>query len=147
MYFSLISTTLFDVTVSATSEDGVIEAIEYIKDGAQILGVQYHPELESSSELFSWLVVASYQKTMFLVNKQNPIPDSYSPNISLYQSEYPRCGEESNLSESVMYSWIQLRDFMRSRGFYIDVESAYRSTEMQRQIYEDNKAKYGCCMQ
>ena len=132
-----------DVTVSATSEDGVIEAIEYIKDGAQILGVQYHPELESSSELFSWLVDASYQKTMFLVNKQNPIPDSYSPNISLYQSEYPRCGEESNLSESVMYSGVQVRDFMWSRGFYIDVESAYRRTEMQRQIYEDNRAKYG----
>ena len=132
-----------DVCVSATSEDGVIEAIEYTKDGAQILGVQYHPELESTSELFSWLVDASYQKTMLLVNKENRVPDTYSPNIIVYQSEYPECCNDGNIAEEAMYSWLQLRDFMRKEGFYIDVESAYRSTGLQRQIYEDNVAKYG----
>ena len=132
-----------DVVVSAISEDNVIEAIEYTKDGAQILGVQYHPELENTSELFDWLVDACYHKTMFLVNKQNPIPKDYESRIMMYHSEYPRCGEESNLSECAMDSWIRLRDFMRSKGFYIDVESAYRSSEMQREIYENSKNTYG----
>lgn len=131
------------LTVSATATDGVIEALEYTKDGAQILGVQYHPELENTNELFSWLIDTSYNHTMFLVNKQNPIPLDYQPHILMYHSEYPNCGEESNLNESAMYSWLRLRDFMRKEGFYIDVESAFRSTEMQKEIYEKNKAQYG----
>lgn len=132
-----------DVTISATSADGVIEAIEYTKDEAQILGVQYHPELESSSELFLWLVDASYKKTMLLVNKQHPVFEHYSPNILVYHSEYPECCNDGNIREEAMDSWIQLRDYMRNQGFYIDVESAYRSTALQKEIYEENKAKYG----
>ena len=132
-----------DITIAATSEDGVIEAIEYTKKGAQILGVQYHPELERTSELFSWLIDASYHHTMMLVNKQNPIPENYPLKIMLYQSEYPECQNDGNIREEAMYSWLCLRDTMRERGFYIDVESAYRPNALQRKIYEENKEKYG----
>lgn len=132
-----------ELAVSAISKDGVIEAVEYTKNGSQILGVQYHPELEDSSSIFDWLIDASYQKFLFLVNKENEIPSTYCPNVLLYKSEYPECVHDGNLSSEVLFSWIALRDYMRSQGFYIEIESAYRSSEIQRKIYEENKEKYG----
>ena len=132
-----------DLTVSATSEDGVIEGIEYTKNDAQIIGVQYHPELEESSLIFDWLIDASYRKFLFLVNKQKEIPSIYQPNIILYKSEYPPCINDGNISAEVLSSWLALRNYMRSEGYYIEIESAYRSHEIQRKIYEENKTKYG----
>ena len=132
-----------ELTISSKSEDGVIEGIEYTKNGSQILGVQYHPELEENSAIFDWLVDACYQKFLFLVNKEFQIPTTYYPNILLYKSEYSECIQDGNISSEVLSSWIALRDYMRSKGFYIEIESAYRSSEIQRKIYEENKEKYG----
>ena len=45
-----------NILVSAQSEDGVIEAIEYHEDNNHILGVQYHPELLKDRKIFEWLI-------------------------------------------------------------------------------------------
>ncbi len=133
----------YDVLVSARSEDGVIEAIEYTKDGAQILGVQFHPELEKNGELFEWLIDASYQKTLLLINKQNKIPNNYSLKIVAYRSSYPGCQNDGSIALPALDSWLELKKAMHKKGFFIDVESAYRSNEIQRKIYEENIEKYG----
>lgn len=54
-----IARTSESVLVSAHSEDGVIEAVEYTQDGQKILGVQFHPEIEEDSHIFAWLVQAA----------------------------------------------------------------------------------------
>ncbi len=45
--------------VSAKSTDGIIEALEYHEEDNKILGVQFHPEIEEYSNIFSWLVETS----------------------------------------------------------------------------------------
>lgn len=54
-----IARTSMDMPVSAVAEDKVIEAVEYTKNGAQILGVQWHPEIINDDVLFSWLISAA----------------------------------------------------------------------------------------
>lgn len=41
-----------DFKISATAEDGTIEAIEYIDDNQWIVGVQFHPELEENNPIW-----------------------------------------------------------------------------------------------
>ena len=47
-----------DVVVTATAQDGIVEAIE-IKDRENFIGVQWHPEImfnnKEMTQLFSWL--------------------------------------------------------------------------------------------
>ena len=45
-----------DIIVSARADDGVIEAVEYTKNNANILGVQYHPEILRDTKIFNWLI-------------------------------------------------------------------------------------------
>jgi len=45
--------------VSAVAEDNVIEAVEYEDN---ILGVQFHPEIEEDSKIFEWLIEKSKKK-------------------------------------------------------------------------------------
>lgn len=48
-----------NILVSGYAEDGVIEAIEYTKDNAKIIGLQWHPEIVRDTRPFAWLVAAS----------------------------------------------------------------------------------------
>ena len=41
-----------DFKISATAEDGTIEAIKYIDDNKWIVGVQFHPELEENNPIW-----------------------------------------------------------------------------------------------
>mgnify|MGYP001625189955 CR=1 FL=1 len=132
-----------NLNVVAKSEDEVIEAVEYTKNNRMILGVQFHPEIENDSKIFDWLINSCYQKNLLLVNKENKIPDDYNPEIVLYKSSYPLCQNDGNIAKDAMYSWLQIRDYIRKKGYYIDVESAYRSTELQTKLFEENKLKYG----
>jgi len=50
--------------VSAKSADGVIEALEYHEEDNKILGVQFHPEIEEYSNIFSWLVETSKENAL-----------------------------------------------------------------------------------
>ena len=51
-----IARTSNDILVSAKSEDGVIEAVEYHEDSNNILGIQYHPEVINDKLPFEWLI-------------------------------------------------------------------------------------------
>lgn len=57
----VIARTPKNLKVSATSEDGVTEAVEYQEDGNRILGVQFHPEIEEDSSIFEWLIEEAKQ--------------------------------------------------------------------------------------
>lgn len=53
LHSKVIARTPKTMKVSAVAEDGVIEAVEY-QD--HILGVQFHPEIEDTNEIFKWLI-------------------------------------------------------------------------------------------
>lgn len=50
-----------DLVVSARSEDNVIEGVEYRQNNCNIIGVQYHPEIEEDSSIFDYLITSCYQ--------------------------------------------------------------------------------------
>lgn len=45
-----------DFIVSATADDGTIEAIEYINDDLWVLGIQFHPELEENNPILKLFI-------------------------------------------------------------------------------------------
>lgn len=50
-----------DLLVSARSDDNVIEGVEYNQNNCNIIGVQFHPEIEEDSGIFDYLVSSCYQ--------------------------------------------------------------------------------------
>lgn len=129
--------------VTAKALDNVNECVEYTKDGALIIGLQFHPEIESDSLVFEWLIHACYNKSMILVNKENAIPASYEPKIVRYNSKYPECINDGDIALMAYDAWLSLKEEMHKRGFNIDVESAYRPHALQEKIFNENKEKYG----
>lgn len=56
LHSNVIARTHRDVIVGAKSSDGVIESIEYHKDGNKFLGLMFHPEVIEDNKPFEWLV-------------------------------------------------------------------------------------------
>ena len=82
-------------------------------------------------------------KYQILVNKQNALQKENGFQIISYQSLYPNCIHDGDLEIEVLSSWLKFRDYTREHGYFIDVESAFRKTELQQQIYTEYKQKYG----
>lgn len=53
-----------DTIIAAKSEDGVVEAIEYTKEGNHILGCMFHPEILQDEKPFFWLVQSAKEKDL-----------------------------------------------------------------------------------
>lgn len=56
LHSSVIARTPEDVVVAARASDGVIESVEYHKDGNKFLGIMFHPEIMQDNKPFKWLV-------------------------------------------------------------------------------------------
>lgn len=122
--------------VSAKAVDNVIEGLEYKENGSLLLGVQFHPELETENNLFAWLV-SSTHKYLTLVNRENKIKYYKNFTIVPYQSRYPNCVTDSNLEEKTYEAWINFQKFLKEQGYDAEVESAFRTKEIQDDIYKD----------
>ena len=132
-----------DTLISAISEDEVIEAVECHQDNQHILGVQFHPEIEKSNAIFEWLIENTRRDYKVLVNKENPFELSSHFSISSYKSKDPLC-ENPNMEELTKESFNAWKDYLsKEKKIIIDVESAYRSKEIQEQIYKENEKEYG----
>lgn len=130
-----IARTPKNVVVSAKAEDAIIEAVEYKENGALLVGVQFHPEIEEQSPLFDWLV-SSTQKYLILVNRENPIKYYQNYKIVPYHSKYPGCKRDSNLEENTAIAWKKFQNFLKENDYHAEVESAYRTKELQEEIYK-----------
>lgn len=49
-----------DLFIEAISQDGLVEAVSYMKDGNNILGVQWHPEWHADNEIVSKQLMNSF---------------------------------------------------------------------------------------
>lgn len=128
--------------VSAVSEDGVYETIEYTKNGSLLLGVQFHPEIEGESYLFDWLI-SSCHKYLCLVNRDFAIQYPCNYKIVEYHSKYSKCVNDSNMEENTYLSWQVFKKFLYENGYDAEVESAYRSKELQEKIYQKIEQEEG----
>ena len=137
-----ITETSKNLLVSAEAEDGVIEAVEYKENGALLLGVQFHPEIEKQSPLFDWLV-SSAQKYLTLVNRENPIKYYQNYEIVSYESKYPECENDSDLEKNTATAWKKLQSFLKENGYNVEVESAYRTKTIQEEIYRKIEKEEG----
>ncbi len=132
-----------DLQIVGKALDGTIEAVSYTKNHSFILGIQGHLELLDDTKIFDWLVKRCHMKYQILVNKQNALQKENGFQIMSYQSLYPNCIHDGDLEIGVLSSWIAFRDYAREHGYFIDVESAFRKTELQQQIYKEYEQKYG----
>lgn len=132
-----------DLQIVGKASDGTIEAVEYTKNDSFLLGIQGHVELLEDSKVFDWLVRHCHMRYQVLVNKKYALQKENDFQIVSYESLYPNCIHDGNLEIGVLSSWIEFRDYVREHGYFIDIESAFRTTELQQQIYEDYMQKYG----
>ena len=124
------------LTVSSKAKDGTIEAVEYTKNGACLLGVQYHPELIKEHKIFNWLVEKASDKYKILVNKEHRIPKNLNFKIVTYDSKCPIIDKrESLIEEATCYVFLRLKEHMKEKGYDIDLESGYRYTEDQEELF------------
>lgn len=130
------------IYVSAKAEDDVYEAIEYRENGSLLLGVQFHPEIENDSPLFDWLITSCH-KYLYLVNREHSIEYRNNYKIIPYHSIYPKCVSDSNLEENTYYAWQKFKDFLKENGYDAEVESAYRTKEIQEEIYKQIEKEEG----
>lgn len=137
-----INRTSRNVLVSAKSEDNIIEAIEYKGKGSLVLGVQFHPEIENDRSLFDWLI-SSCNKYLTLVNRSHKIKYYKNFKIINYTSKCPNCKKNSNLEENTFYAWKKFKNFLKRNGYNVDVESAFRTKEIQSDIYKQIEQEKG----
>ncbi len=127
-----------DLMISAKSSDGVIEAIEY-QDF--ILGVQFHPEILPDLQIFEWLLETACRKYLLLVNKKEKV-QKQDFLIVHYDSTIAESLGQSDMELNTKEAWLSLQAFLQSHGFIVDVNSAYRSSQVQQEIWDFYLNKY-----
>lgn len=137
-----INRTADNVLISAKSEDNIIEAVEYNEKGSLILGVQFHPEIEKEKPLFDWLI-ASCNKYLTLINRSHPIKYYKNYKIINYNSKCPNCLNDSNLEENTYLAWKKFKTFLKKNGYDAEIESAFRTKEIQKEIYKKIEQEKG----
>lgn len=83
-------------------------------------------------------------KYMILVNKENAIPNDIEFNIVKYNSSFPLISdEENNLEEKSLIAFLKLKDYMKSLGFIMDLESGYRTHKSQEELFNQVSLEQG----
>ncbi len=77
-----------------------------------------------------------------LVNKQNPIKESFLKRIELIEVKNIE-NEKTYIEEHTYQAYQELAKFLETKGIIVGIESAYRSVEKQQQIYDDFIIQYG----
>ena len=77
-----------------------------------------------------------------LVNKDNKIKDNYLDRIDLVET-IDVDNEKVNVEKTTYQAYIELKDFFIEKGIEIGIDSAYRSIEYQKQVYDEFVVKYG----
>ena len=77
-----------------------------------------------------------------LVNKQNRIKSSYYKKIDFIETE--DIENDKVLVERKTYEeYLKLKEFLSTKNIHIDIASAYRSEELQQEVYEEFCELYG----
>lgn len=77
-----------------------------------------------------------------LVNNNNKIKSNYLNRVNLISATNIDI-EEVFVEEETYKAYLELKEFLETKGIYIGIASAYRSLEEQQAIYDEYVLKYG----
>ena len=88
------------------------------------------------------LVVVISMNYLTLVNKSNLIKDSYFKNLELV--DYKDILEEDiKVEKKTLDAYLKLKEFLKTKNIYIEMDSSYRTIEEQQRIIDKFTIKYG----
>lgn len=79
---------------------------------------------------------------LVLVNKEHPIKQSYIDKIKLVDTK-DKDGNDILIEEETYSNYLELKDYLKSIGLEVVINSAYRSMEEQQEIMKEYIEKYG----
>lgn len=77
-----------------------------------------------------------------LINRENKIKDNFLKRIELITTKNIE-NKESLVEKDTYQAFLELKKFLKTKNILIGIESAYRSIEIQQQLYEEFVIKYG----
>jgi len=77
-----------------------------------------------------------------VVNKSNLIDASYFDNLELVECN-DVLGETISVEKETHAAYLKLKNFLKTKNIFIELDSAYRSIEEQQRIIDDYTIKYG----
>lgn len=79
---------------------------------------------------------------MVLVNKQNPLPETWEENLEIVHITNS-LGDDVEVEQKAYESYLDLKTALAEEDVLVDLDSAYRSVAEQQRIVEDFTAQYG----
>ena len=79
---------------------------------------------------------------LIVINKSNLIDASYFDNLELVECD-DVLGETISVEKETHAAYLKLKNFLKTKNIFIELDSAYRSIEEQQRIIDDYTIKYG----
>lgn len=79
---------------------------------------------------------------LVLVNKQNPLPDTWESEIEIVYV-VNSLGDDVDVERRAYEAYLKLKTALAEDEVYVDLDSAYRSVAAQMEIVEDFTERYG----
>lgn len=77
-----------------------------------------------------------------LVNKQNPIKESYYKRVNLIDI-VTEDNTETKIEKETYKAYLELKKYLKEKNIQIEIDSAYRSIKHQQELYNEFCDKYG----
>lgn len=82
-------------------------------------------------------------KYKVLVNKENKVKESFYKRINLVEVKNYK-NDNVLIEEETKKAFLALKEFLKGKGIYIELEFAYRGRDNQDDVYNYYEEKYGC---
>lgn len=79
---------------------------------------------------------------LVLVDSSHPLPEGWEDSIEI-ESFTNAVGDEVKVERTAYEAYLKLKEALEADNVYVDLDSAYRSTEEQQKIVDDFTQKYG----
>ena len=79
---------------------------------------------------------------LIIVNKSNPMLDSYYENLDLVECKNI-IGEPTKVNRIAYSAYLELKEFLKTKNIFIEIDSAFRDVEYQQRIIDSYLKEYG----
>ena len=79
---------------------------------------------------------------LILVNKSNPMLDSYYENLDLVECKNI-IGKPTKVDRIAYSAYLELKEFLKTKNIFIEIDSAFRDVEYQQRIIDSYIKEYG----
>ena len=110
--------------------------------GGCALGHPQAPTDEASQKAATTPEAQSDIDFMVLVNKTHPLPAGWEDAVNLAHFTNSE-GWDVDVEQTAYNAYLELKEDLEAEGVYVDLDSAFRSTQEQQRIVDDFTAKYG----